>query len=116
MSVDNSSLLNTLVINNILKKVNMNSKNDIVPYVIFILLWSDKAICLGCKKSNHNRVNQYFNNELHQLGQPVVRYVSKFKQSVPTVVRLVAYLADRPEHNILEISVFPTISKAEAKE
>ena len=41
LSVDNSSLLNTFVVYNILKEVNLNSKNDIDPYVIFILLWSD---------------------------------------------------------------------------
>ena len=135
LSVDNSSLLNTMVVHDILKDVNFESKKDIDPYVIFISLWSDdfevnhtrrnksstwiktvtfispnhsdtsvdhtQAICLACKKSDHDKVNQQFNEELQHLGQPVLRYIPKLKQTVPTVVRLVAYLADRPERNAL---------------
>ena len=36
ISVDNSSLLNTLIVYDILKDVNIKSKSDIDPYVISI--------------------------------------------------------------------------------
>ena len=135
ITIDNSTILNTNIAKEILKDVSNNQQDNVDPYVIFILLWSDDfevnhtrknksstwlktitlvspncsatsknhthAICLGSKKSNHDTVNAMFNRELQQLNDIVYRYFPQLKQVVPSVVRVVSYLADRPERNAM---------------
>ena len=132
---DNTTLLNTNIAQEILKDVSNTHQDEVDPYVIFIMLWSDDfevnhtrknksstwlktvtlvapncsatsenhthALCLGSKKSNHDKVNAMFNKELQELNTIIYRYIPKLKQVVPSVVRVLAYLADRPERNAM---------------
>ena len=48
MSVDNSSLLNIVIVHDILEDVNMNSQDDMDPYAIFIVFWSEISRSTNC--------------------------------------------------------------------